>query len=179
MRRRFPSEAIAPRTRSRMPVIKSERDHRRTLARIERLMAAKPNTPEGARLDALATAVEAWEATHVGLERELAEGVAPRRKMRTMDIDEDKIDRAVLALLHLTLHDDWRAWKGFDWDAMNRLHAKGYIHDPVNKTKSVVFTEEGLRESKRLLEEMFGKREAAGGGAPKTSPRKRARNAEG
>ena len=30
-----------------------------------------------------------------------------------MEIDEDKIDDAVLALLHLTLGEDGRAWKGF------------------------------------------------------------------
>jgi hypothetical protein len=33
---------------------------------------------------------------------------------------------------------------------------KGYISDPVGKAKSVIFTEEGLRESERLLEELFG-----------------------
>ncbi len=73
-----------------------------------------------------------------------------------MNLDPEKIDRAVLALLRLGLHEDNRAWKGFDWDAMNRLHEKHYISDPVGKAKSVVFTEEGLRESKRLLEEFFG-----------------------
>ncbi|EIM30932.1 hypothetical protein U0023_27905 (plasmid) [Microvirga lotononidis] len=31
-----------------------------------------------------------------------------------MEIDHDKIDETVLALLWLTLHDDYRAWKGFD-----------------------------------------------------------------
>jgi hypothetical protein len=36
-----------------------------------------------------------------------------------VDIDTDKIDEAVLALLHLTLHDRFRAWKGFDWDALD------------------------------------------------------------
>ena len=36
------------------------------------------------------------------------------------DLDTDRIDDAVLALLHLTLHDGWRAWKGFDWDALDR-----------------------------------------------------------
>jgi hypothetical protein len=74
-----------------------------------------------------------------------------------MQIDEDKIDRAVLALLWLTLHDGERAWKGHDWDAMDRLHKKDYIHDPVGKAKSVVLTQEGLRESERLFNEMFGK----------------------
>lgn len=75
---------------------------------------------------------------------------------QSMRLDFEKIDRAVLALLYLGLHEDRRTWKGFDWDAMNRLHQKGYISDPVGKAKSVVFTEEGLRESERLLEEMFG-----------------------
>ena len=35
-----------------------------------------------------------------------------------MAFDTDRIDEAVLALLYLGLHDDSRAWKGFDWDAM-------------------------------------------------------------
>jgi hypothetical protein len=74
-----------------------------------------------------------------------------------MAIDNDKIDDVVLALLHLTLHDGSRAWKGFDWDAMNRLHDKGMIDNPVGKAKSVVMTEEGLRRSKQLFEAMFTK----------------------
>ena len=74
-----------------------------------------------------------------------------------MNLDNDKIDQAVLALLYLGLHETNRAWKGFDWDAMDRLHQKGFISDPRGKTKSVVFTEEGLAESLRLLHEMFGK----------------------
>jgi hypothetical protein len=74
-----------------------------------------------------------------------------------MTLDTDKIDDAVLALLYLTLHDDDRAWKGFEWEAMNRLHDKGMIHDPVGKVKSVVLTEEGLRRSKQLFETMFTK----------------------
>ncbi|HEY2321859.1 MAG TPA: DUF6429 family protein [Thermoanaerobaculia bacterium] len=72
-----------------------------------------------------------------------------------MTLDEEKIDRAVLALLFLGLHEGNRAWKGFDWDAMNRLHAKGYISDPVGKPKSVVFSEQGMLEAQRLLEELF------------------------
>ncbi len=72
-----------------------------------------------------------------------------------MALDTDKIDRTVLALLSLGLHDINRAWKGFDWDAMSRLHDKGFISDPRGKAKSVVFTEEGLAEARRLLEELF------------------------
>lgn len=73
-----------------------------------------------------------------------------------MKLDTDKIDNAVLALLHLGLHDYARVWKAFDWDAMDRLYKKGMISDPVGRTKSVVLTEEGFEESKRLLLELFG-----------------------
>ncbi len=72
--------------------------------------------------------------------------------------DKEKIDRAVLALLRLTLHDHDRAWKGFDWDALDRLHKKGLIENPQNKNKSVVLTKEGLEKSKRLFFELFAKR---------------------
>jgi hypothetical protein len=74
-----------------------------------------------------------------------------------MDYDSEKIDEAVLALAYLTLHDGARAWKSFDWDAMRRLHEKGYISDPVSKAKSVVFTEQGLKEAERLCRKLFGK----------------------
>jgi hypothetical protein len=74
-----------------------------------------------------------------------------------MDIDTDKIDEAVLALLYLTLHDGARAWKGHDWDALDRLHRKGMICDPVGKAKSVVLTDEGLAECERLFRKLFEK----------------------
>jgi len=72
-----------------------------------------------------------------------------------MNIDLDAIDDAVLSLLYLTLHDHDRAWKGFDWDALNRLHERGLIDNPINKAKSVTLTEEGLRLSERLFKQHF------------------------
>ena len=72
-----------------------------------------------------------------------------------MTLDENKIERAVLAPLFLGIHDGVRTWKGFDWDAMNRLHEKGFISDPHGKAKSVVFTDEGLAEARKLIEELF------------------------
>ena len=72
-----------------------------------------------------------------------------------MDIDTDKIDEAVLALLYLTLHDGVRAWKGHDWDTLDRLYQKGMIDNPVGKAKSVVLTDEGLAESRRLFKKLF------------------------
>ena len=73
-----------------------------------------------------------------------------------MDYDEIKIDDAVLALLYLTLHDDDRAWKGLDWGVLNRLYEKDLIFDPVGKSKSVVFTDEGLKRSEELFRMLFG-----------------------
>ena len=44
--------------------IKSERDYRRVLEQIDRLMDARPKTAEGDRLDVLATLAQAWEEKH-------------------------------------------------------------------------------------------------------------------
>lgn len=45
---------------------------------------------------------------------------------------------AVLGLLALFAFEQTRSWKGFDFDAMGRLHKLGLISDPVNSYKSVV-----------------------------------------
>jgi hypothetical protein len=72
-----------------------------------------------------------------------------------MEYDEDKIDEMVLALLWLGRHEECRVWKSHDWDAMDRLHARGYISDPQSKAKSVVLTEAGERRSHELFERHF------------------------
>ena len=77
-----------------------------------------------------------------------------------MDYDPDKVDDAVLALLFLTVSRDkygTRAWKGHDWDALDRLHAKGDIGDPKNKALSLVVTEEGRACAEALFYSLFGK----------------------
>jgi hypothetical protein len=73
-----------------------------------------------------------------------------------MDYDRDKVDEMVLALLWLTLGGDGRSWKGHDWDAMERLHERGYISDPKSKAKSVVMSEEGERRARELFARHFG-----------------------
>jgi len=83
-----------------------------------------------------------------------------------MPLDPHRIDNAVLALLFLGLHENQRAWKTFDWDAMNRLHAKGMIEDPVNKAKSVVLTDAGLQQSALLLEQLFAMQQPPGSREP-------------
>lgn len=72
-----------------------------------------------------------------------------------MEINEDSVDDAALALLWLTRHDRRRAWKGHDWDLLGRLHEKGTILDPVGKSGSVVLTNDGLRRSEELFKALF------------------------
>ena len=74
-----------------------------------------------------------------------------------VEYNKDKIDEVTLALLSLVIHEDAygaRAWKGFDWDTMNRLHEKGFIGNPVSKAKSVAVTPEGIAKSRELFDMM-------------------------
>jgi hypothetical protein len=76
-----------------------------------------------------------------------------------MDYDKDKVDEAVLALLFLTMWGDChetRAWKGHDWETLDRLHDKGYIANPKGKAKSVALTDEGKAKAKELFYRLLG-----------------------
>jgi CRISPR/Cas system CMR-associated protein Cmr1 (group 7 of RAMP superfamily) len=75
-----------------------------------------------------------------------------------MEYDEDKVDKMVLALLHLTTFKEGmgiRAWKGHDWSAMDRLYEKGYISDPKSAAKSVRMTESGAQKAQERFQEHF------------------------
>ena len=76
-----------------------------------------------------------------------------------MKYDEEKVDEMVLALLYLTSFTQsgiTRAWKGQDWDVLDRLHKKGLISDPKSKAKSVMLSDDAAKESARLFEKYFG-----------------------
>ena len=75
-----------------------------------------------------------------------------------MEYDEAKVDEMVLALLYLTSFTErgvTRAWKGQDWDVLNRLHEKGLISDPKSKAKSVMLSEDAAKESAILFWKYF------------------------
>jgi hypothetical protein len=77
-----------------------------------------------------------------------------------MDYDKDKVDEMTLALLYLVTTEDKtgaRAWKGFDWETMNRLHEKGYISNPKSTAKSVVLTGDGAKHSAESFKRHFGR----------------------
>ncbi|WP_338414761.1 DUF6429 family protein [uncultured Sphaerotilus sp.] len=70
--------------------------------------------------------------------------------------DPDKLVDATLALLGAFEFDSGRAWKGYDFDVMARLHAEGWISDPRNRYESVHLTPEGLTRAKALAAVWFG-----------------------
>ncbi len=75
-----------------------------------------------------------------------------------MDIDGEKLDQVVLALLHLNSFKEgggMRAWKGLPWSVMDSMHEKGFISDPATKAKSVWLSEDGAKLSKELFEKLF------------------------
>lgn len=83
-----------------------------------------------------------------------------------MEIDREKIDEIVLALL---FRNSWtekcgkinvfRAWKSLDWDALDRLYEKELISSPKGKAKSVVLTDEGYVLAKLMYEKHFAENE--------------------
>jgi hypothetical protein len=82
-----------------------------------------------------------------------------RTREDVVDYDTDKLDEVVLALLHInsfTDHGVTRAWKGFDWECLDRLHTRGLISNPKSTAKSVVLSDEGGRLARDLFERHFG-----------------------
>ena len=76
--------------------------------------------------------------------------------------DEQRVQDAVLALMHLNAHKDsfgWRAWKSFPWEATDGLFEHGLIGDPKSQAKSVVLTDEGVQRAEELFHELFGVRD--------------------
>ncbi len=77
-----------------------------------------------------------------------------------MEYNKDKVDEMALALLYLTSFREKKeyplmAWKGMDWDILNRLHEKGLIGDAKNKNKSITFTDQGAELAEKLFHQHF------------------------
>ena len=93
-----------------------------------------------------------------------------------MDYDTEKVDEMAFVQLFLTSFEEYgamRAWKGIAWDVSNRLFEKGYIHNPKNKNKSVMFTEEGYKRCEELFEKHFGLGSAGTAGTTAKNPEHR------
>lgn len=79
-----------------------------------------------------------------------------------MEYDDKRIEDAVLALLATFSSEHGNAWKGFDFEVMNRLHEHGFIGNPVNRKKSIWLTEQGLERGRQIAGRLFGVSAQAG-----------------
>lgn len=71
------------------------------------------------------------------------------------EFDPERILECALAILAVSLHEDDIVWKNIDWDLMDAMHSRGWISDPVNKSKSVYLTEEGLKNALTFQRKYF------------------------
>lgn len=77
--------------------------------------------------------------------------------MNTTTEQTDKVDRLALLLIFLSSWEEKaagetanRAWKGYDFDILDRLEEKGYISQSSRTAKSLYLTEAGLQKAKEL-----------------------------
>lgn len=72
---------------------------------------------------------------------------------------EQAMKELTLLLMYLSsFHEDGRiasnldmAWKGYDFDIIDKLDEEDYIRQGSHRSKSVVITEEGIKLSQELL----------------------------
>jgi hypothetical protein len=71
-----------------------------------------------------------------------------------MELDADRIDQDVPALLSLGRHEGCWVWEDFDWAVMHQLHEHGDITDPISKAKTVQGrgARPALRQCLKMLE---------------------------
>ncbi|MCX2865250.1 DUF6429 family protein [Paucibacter sp. PLA-PC-4] len=67
-----------------------------------------------------------------------------------MEYAELKVREAVLALLGVFEFKGGRAWKPYDFEVMDAVHAQGLISDPHRREESVLLSDEGLAKAKTL-----------------------------
>lgn len=78
--------------------IKTDEDYNAALEEIERLMNAQPETPEGERLNVLATLVEAWEEKHFPIEERETRLAALQQALKEGE-DSGRADYSLKGLL--------------------------------------------------------------------------------
>ena len=78
---------------------------------------------------------------------------------------DEIIKELTLSLIYLTSWEEdaglikvQRSWKGYPFDALDKLNEEGYI-DGNKREKSVYLTEEGLSKVKELMKKYIGKEE--------------------
>jgi hypothetical protein len=75
--------------------------------------------------------------------------------------DTDRLDEVILALLWANSTKEkfggYRAWKSLPWDALDRLHAKGFIGNAHGSAQSVTLDDEAHARGQALFKQWFGR----------------------
>ena len=88
-----------------------------------------------------------------------------------MDIDGEKLEQAVLALLYFNSWEEGtgkRAWKSFPWSVMDALHDQGYISVPATKNKWVWLS--GEPSSQKNSSRSFSRSSSSGSALYESAP---------
>jgi hypothetical protein len=80
-----------------------------------------------------------------------------------MQLDDQRIDDTILALMAVYSFDGRRSWKSYSWEVTDRLYAKGLIDNPRGNAKSVFLTPQALERGLALAEQLFSKRPGVDG----------------
>ena len=88
-----------------------------------------------------------------------------KKVIKVENILNEIIKELTLLLIYLTSWEEdagltkvQRSWKGYPFDALDKLNEEGYI-DGNKRAKSVYLTEEGLCKVKELMKKYIGKEE--------------------
>lgn len=73
----------------------------------------------------------------------------------TDDVDTDRVDQTILALLWLNLKVTGAAWRGFDWEAMARRHGRGLISNRSERPTPLNCPQKDLRRPDACLTKCF------------------------
>lgn len=71
-------------------------------------------------------------------------------------MNKDEFDEIVLAMLWYNRQVSGSAWKGFDWEATDRLFKAGLISNPRSNRKSVDLSETGEGRGQAAFRKRFG-----------------------
>lgn len=86
-----------------------------------------------------------------------------------MEYDKDQVDEMTMALIFLVTTregEGGRAWKGFDWKILERLHQRGWLAQPQIKSLSLEITAEGMAKGQECFEKYCRRAGMAGAPSP-------------
>lgn len=80
-------------------------------------------------------------------------GIGTKETEPEQEFSPEQMERLTLLMLYLQSWNEngvARAWKGYDFDVLNKLNEKGFVNDRRGN-KSLYITEKGIEEAKKIM----------------------------